>query len=365
MLFSNVKANDLSIKVNNTNPDTNQRVWITINVDDTYRWKIYFSKIQYRNSSSGKWINDSITSSTYISDYYDDAELGYYNITASDDGKKTLSKFLKFKKDGNYRIYVEDKDWDTDYVQFFVGNSDDHNNYIKLSTNNTNPTKNESINLTINTNNYKWDLTLSTKYRSDTSSSRIDITNSTSATYYGHYSDIWEKWYYTMKSSDNGTKTISNLVEFKKEWYYKIYVNDEEWNQSYIEFHIWNTDDEVYISRSCKQYKLTYNSSLNARTSPNLTKKEYFINVDYFKRYIDSKNSQVQGCPTNKGRISTTYQDKTNHDDKYVAPNWKVYFINNQNWRYQSNELGVSSNLFSSLQEIKYYIRDRNPLIWM
>ena len=251
------RTNNLSIKINDSNPTTNQRVWATITIDDNYRWKVTFTKIQYRDSSADKWVDAPLTSSNYVSDSSDDAKLGYYNITSSDNGKKVLSDFLKFKKNGNYRIYVEDKDWYTDYVQFYI------------------------------------------------------------------------------------------------------------WNGKVEPVPTPASDEERYIARSCKKYKLTYNNSLNVRTSPNLKKNEYFVTTDYFKRYIDSKNAQIDGCPTNDPRISTTYKDTTNRDDKYTAPNGKVYFINNKNWKYQSDELDYPSMLFSTLSEIKYYIRDRNPFINM
>jgi hypothetical protein len=51
-----------------------------------------------------------------------------------------------------------------------------------------------------------------------------------------------------------------------------------------------NYSDFTYTSRSCKEYTLHYLSDLEARTSPNLNKAEYFISVDYLERYIDSKN---------------------------------------------------------------------------
>ena len=48
---------------------------------------------------------------------------------------------------------------------------------------------------------------------------------------------------------------------------------------------------QTYISRSCKPYTIEYVQSINAYTSPDLRKKEYFVNVEYFKRYVDSKNA--------------------------------------------------------------------------
>ena len=55
----------------------------------------------------------------------------------------------------------------------------------------------------------------------------------------------------------------------------------------------------IYTTRSCKQYKIEYDSDLEAFTSPDMKKSEYFISIDYLKRYLDSKNPQKQDCPKN------------------------------------------------------------------
>ena len=119
-----------------------------------------------------------------------------------------------------------------------------------------------------------------------------------------------------------------------------------------------------YTSRSCKVYNIEYNDVLQAYTSPDLNEKEYFINIDYFKRYVDSKNAQKTDCPTNKWRINTFYNDTSSRTDRYIAPNWKIYFITQQNWSYTSYELKISKN-FWTINELKNHIRDRNSLIWM
>jgi hypothetical protein len=219
-----------------------------------------------------------------------------------------------------------------------------------------------------------------------------------------------------MTSSDKGKKTLSNLVEFKKPWTYRIYAEDKNWYSNFIQIYVnengsissssqnddeiqrllnellnksdnsdlgtstnttnlstdnnsyTDTNEEVYISRSCKKYRIQYNAWLWVFTSPDLKKAEYFINKDYFKRYIDSKNKQVDGCPTNIWWISTNYNDTSNSSSKYTAPNGKVYFINQESWWYKSNELEKEINAkknFWSITDLKYFIRDRNPLINM
>ena len=125
-----------------------------------------------------------------------------------------------------------------------------------------------------------------------------------------------------------------------------------------------NSSSSKYISRSCKPYNIEFISSLNAYTSPDLNKKEYFINIDYFRRYVDSKNAQNAECYTERSWISSPYIDKEDRTDRYIAPNWKIYFIIEENWLYTSNELS-SEKWFSTNNELKEYIKKRNQLISM
>ena len=64
------QTNNLSIKISNKNPDTNERIKLIINIDKKYTWKVYFSKLQYYNTSSEKRTNIDITSDKYVSDHH-------------------------------------------------------------------------------------------------------------------------------------------------------------------------------------------------------------------------------------------------------------------------------------------------------
>jgi len=151
-------------------------------------------------------------------------------------------------------------------------------------------------------------------------------------------------------------KTIYELINNTRENH--ININKNETIQS-------NQFFSKYISRSCKPYNIEYIPSLNAYTSPDLKKKEYFVNIEYFKRYVDSKNAQNAECyVTNRSRITTSYIDTSNSNNRFVAPNWKIYFINQQNWFYRSSDINSSKN-FTTIDELKNYIKKRNPLIPM
>jgi hypothetical protein len=163
-------------------------------------------------------------------------------MTSSDKGEVTLKNLVKFKKSGYYRIYVEDTDGNDAYVQINVdtsSSSSSSSDEIELSTNRKSPSTSQYVNLTIETDDSKYTgkLYLSAKYRSSSSSSWSSISN-TSSTYFNDYSDEWDDGYYKMKSSDKGEVTLSNLVKFRKNGYYRIYVKDTDGNESYIQFNV-------------------------------------------------------------------------------------------------------------------------------
>lgn len=191
-------------------------------------------------------------------------------------------------------------------------------------------------------------------------------------------SDLWYNAdEYLWKSNDTTWKTTTQwrkiLEQYKKDWwtddeikqaFEDLWLNTsgyfpEENNTSYSN----SNSSTTYISRSCKPYTIEYIQSLNAYTSPDLLKKEYFVNIDYLKRYIDSRNAQSTECYIAWWWISTSYTD-SDSIDRFIAPNWKIYFIKTQDWLYTSNELSYPKT-FTSIDELKMHIKERNPLISM
>ena len=240
---------DIEVSASPTNPDTYDWVKLTITTDDDYTGKINFSRFQYRSSSSSSWSSISRTSSTYVSDYSSEWSNGYYRMTSSDDGEVTLKNLIKFKKSWYYRIYVEDTDGNESYVQINVdtsSSSSSNSDEIELSTNRKSPSTSQYVNLTIDTDDsrYTGKLTLSVKYRKSSSSSWSSISR-TSSTYFNDYSNDWSRGYYKMTSSDRGNVTLNSLVKFRKNGYYRIYVEDTDGNESYIQFNVgWIDDDD-------------------------------------------------------------------------------------------------------------------------
>jgi len=163
------------------------------------------------------------------------------------------------------------------------------NDEIELSTNKTSPSTNQYINLTISTDDdYVGKLSFSAKYKNSSSSSWSSISTLTSYTYFSDYSDEWDDGYYKMKSSDDGEVTLKNLVKFRKSGYYRIYVTDTDWNESYIQFSVGDVDEEGssnvswFSSSELKKVKNLYNQWNDLIEQ--LKKRYSFLKKDYFWR---------------------------------------------------------------------------------
>jgi hypothetical protein len=200
-----------------------------------------------------------------------------------------------------------------------------------------------------NSNEYLW--TWESSIKVIVSNSTSDSTNKTSKQWWDIINQFRKDW----RTDDEIKQAMEDL------WLdSSIYFPTNSNSLSYTELSTWSK----YISRSCKPYNIEYISSLIAYTSPDLNKKEYFVSIDYLKRYVDSKNAQNAECYTNRSWITTPYADTSNWTDRYIAPNWKIYFISKINWLYTSNELSTQKS-FSTIDELKNYIKTRNPLISM
>ena len=195
-------------------------------------------------------------------------------------------------------------------------------------------------------------------YFPETNNSNYNTTNYTSSNTTPEWWNILNKLRNEWRTDDE-IKSKMEKAWLDTSWYFPSSSGNSKTSSSSKNEFLY-----TYTSRSCKDYNIEYLSELWVYSSPNLLKTEYFVNAEYFKRYIDSKNPQRNGCPTNVWWISNSYIDSSNSIYRYIAPNWKVYFITNQNWLYTSKELS-KVKYFWTINELKSYIRDRNPLIWM
>lgn len=290
--------NEITLTTNKKTLNTDEYINLTIETTNKYLGKLTLYA-EYETPSSGRSAIPN-TSHTYFSDFSNEWSDGYYRMVLSDHDEVTLKRLLKFTESGYYRVYVKDTYWNSKYIQF----------HVKQSNQNTNSKETINTNTEETTNISTW--------------------------------------------NNNYLSIISQLYKTQEDSHYSA----DEVNTSNINSIWW---DEIYVSRSCKSYRIQYIESLNAYTSPDLKKTEYFVNIDYFKRYIDSKNSQNAECYANRSRITDSYSDTNTERDRAIAPNGKIYFIEQQNDWYSSKQFS-SAKSFSSISELKEFINKHNPL---
>jgi protocatechuate 3,4-dioxygenase beta subunit len=243
--YNNSQIDNLLLTTNNSNPSTDQRIDLRIrardnynNILDSYRWTVNF-KVYYRNSSSDYW--RETTSSAYYS--INSSYRNWYSFTYSNQWDVTLSNFIKFYGNYNYKIRVYDQNDANIYKEIFFTIGSNNNNYnrdinnFNLSTNNSTPSINQRVNLSIRAldqnNNTVEDYNSTVKFKvyycNSSSCSLSSTTNriqTTSSTYY-EINSTYLNWY-SFSYSNYWNRTLTDFIRFKRENYsYKIRVYDQ------------------------------------------------------------------------------------------------------------------------------------------
>ena len=326
---SSSSSNDeIELSTNRKSPSTSQYVNLTVKTDKKYTGKLYLSA-QYRSSSSSSWSNISNTSYTYFSDYSDEWSVGYYKMSSSNKGEVTFNNLIKFKRDWYYRIYVRDTNWNESYIQFNINvSADSYNDELKVTASPSNPDTYDWIKLTIETDDdYTGKINFSKlQYRAKSSDSWTTISNTISTTYVADYSNDWYNWYYKMTSSDDGYVALKNLVKFKKSGYYRIYVEDTDWNESYVQVNVdvsssssSSSSDEIELSTNRRSPSTSQYVNLTIETNSKYTGKLY-LTAKYRKSSSNSRSSISNTSSTYFNGYSDEWEDgyyKMKSSDKW------------------------------------------------
>ena len=305
----NEDVDNFYLTTNDATPDTDDEVDLTIkardNDNDTvtdYDGDVEF-KVYYRTSSSSSW--KLTTSSSYfkIDSDYDDG----YSFKSSYKGVKTLSDFITFKKDYDFKVRVEDEDDSKVYGEkiFEVGgsssssNNEDVDNFY-LTTNDATPDTDDEVDLTIkardNDNDtvtdYDGDVEFKVYYRTSSSSS-WKLT--TSSSYFKIDSDYDDG--YSFKSSYKGVKTLSDFITFKKDYDFKVRVEDED-------------DSKVYGE---KIFEVGGSSSSSSSKVDGFTSKE----LDTVEELYDEREDMIDDLKDKYSALRNSSKRKDMSDDMY------------------------------------------------
>ena len=116
-------------------------------------------------------------------------------------------------------------------------------------------------------------------------------------------------------------------------------------------------DTTGYIAPNCKVYNVSYDTGKVAYTSPDFKVPTYFTSRNALWRYIDNKNPG--DCHVSTTINGTRYFNNTD-PTKHIAPNGKVYTIQQESWGYTSAEFSVKK-YFTTLTLLRSYLDRKNP----
>ncbi len=125
---NNGNTDNFYLTSDDASPTTNQWVDLTVrardgtSTDTSYRGTVNFD-VYYRSSSSSSWIQTTSSSWYEIVSNY---ENNGYTFTSSNNGQKTFSNFIRFKKNNySYKVVVTDENGGNiqGYKIFTVGSS--------------------------------------------------------------------------------------------------------------------------------------------------------------------------------------------------------------------------------------------------
>jgi hypothetical protein len=200
--------------------------------DTSYRGSVEF-EVRYRASGNTYWTKT--TSLTYYEMKYPYEDNGY-TFNSSNNGNITITDFIRFRKTNyEYKVIVIDKDYNTIKGEkiFTVGSVDNNStaDNLYLTTDDTTPNTLQRVDLTVksregtSTNTaYRGTVQFEVYYKASSSST---WTKTTSSTYYEMKSTYVDG--YTFTSSNDGQKTFTDLIRFKKNNYsYKVLAYDED-----------------------------------------------------------------------------------------------------------------------------------------
>jgi hypothetical protein len=114
-----------------------------------------------------------------------------------------------------------------------------------------------------------------------------------------------------MTSSDKGEVTLKNLVKFKKSGYYRIYVEDTDGNESYIQVNVdtssssSNNNDEIELSTNRKSPSTSQYVNLTIKTD-----RDYVGRLSLSAKYRKSSSDSWSSISNTSSTYFTDYSDE-------------------------------------------------------
>ena len=307
--------------VSDSTPDRNEWVDITLRVKNSssyssdYDGRVNFRVEEYRN---GRWQS--------ASSYDYDLDKTSYYFSSSDRGEVRFNDLVRFRTEGEFRLYAELNGGNSVYTSFTVGRENSYSSeYVPewRSVSTSRPDRNEWVDMTLTVKNS------SSNYYDGRVNFRVEEYRNGRWQSALSYDYDLDKTSYYFSSSDRGEVRFNDLVRFRTEGEFRVIAEISSHRQNAYQTFYVNTSSS---SSSSNNY---WNSHLNF-TDKELSKiravakiwNELMITLE--KDYLRLRNS------TEWRRLSNNFydsmQDILNTRSSAKYRNWKEFYAGFQEW---------------------------------
>ena len=307
--------------VSDSTPDRNEWVDITLRVKNSssyssdYDGRVNFRVEEYRN---GRWQS--------ASSYDYDLDKTSYYFSSSDRGEVRFNDLVRFRTEGEFRLYAELNGGNSVYTSFTVGRENSYSSeYVPewRSVSTSRPDRNEWVDMTLTVKNS------SSNYYDGRVNFRVEEYRNGRWQSALSYDYDLDKTSYYFSSSDRGEVRFNDLVRFRTEGEFRVIAEISSHRQNAYQTFYVNTSSS---SSSSNNY---WNSHLNF-TDKELSKiravakiwNELMIALE--KDYLRLRNS------TEWRRLSNNFydsmQDILNTRSSAKYRNWKEFYAGFQEW---------------------------------
>ena len=307
--------------VSDSTPDRNEWVDITLRVKNSssyssdYDGRVNFRVEEYRN---GRWQS--------ASSYDYDLDKTSYYFSSSDRGEVRFNDLVRFRTEGEFRLYAELNGGNSVYTSFTVGRENSYSSeYVPewRSVSTSRPDRNEWVDMTLTVKNS------SSNYYDGRVNFRVEEYRNGRWQSALSYDYDLDKTSYYFSSSDRGEVRFNDSVRFRTEGEFRVIAEISSHRQNAYQTFYVNTSSS---SSSSNNY---WNSHLNF-TDKELSKiravakiwNELMIALE--KDYLRLRNS------TEWRRLSNNFydsmQDILNTRSSAKYRNWKEFYAGFQEW---------------------------------
>ena len=304
--------------VSDSTPDRDEWVDITLRVKNSssyssdYDGRVNFRVEEYRN---GRWQS--------ASNYDYDLDKTSYYFSSSDRGEVRFNDLVRFRTEGEFRLYAELNGGNSVYTSFTVGRENSYSSeYVPewRSVSTSRPDRNEWVDMTLIVKNS------SSNYYDGRVNFRVEEYRNGRWQSASSYDYDLDKTSYYFSSSDRGEVRFNDLVRFRIEGEFRVIAE--------ISSHRQNAYQTFYVNTSSSSNNY-WNSHLNF-TDKELSKiravakiwNELMIALE--KDYPRLRNS------TEWRRLSNNFydsmQDILNTRSSAKYRNWKEFYAGFQEW---------------------------------